>query len=200
MAISLALTAATMLLLLLAQVRDSGIVGSNGVRPLFLAGSIPPRQELCQTLGTAQREPTEIKITVGRLSAQPQRLTARLPNGGTRGAVATTTGGVITFSFPMGVPVKENSRVCIHNAGNSTVQVGGENIASAVLDGRVQPFAMSVTLAAEPLSLGAQSTAIVSRVGASEPGVSAPVAGWLVVSALGMALALALVTLRGSWS
>jgi hypothetical protein len=159
---------------------DSGVVGSNGVRPGAFVGEIGQGSELCQGLGSGSRRPEAVQMVVGANGTSP-RLRLRI-----RGVRAVTVlsayhDGVVTGQLPIGTP-QTTATLCIANEGNHLVALAGERLPAAVVNGAARPYAVSFTLIAKRRPWSRQATAIVARVGFGRGDAGAPATGWIMLS------------------
>ncbi len=168
-------------IVLLLRTTDNGVVGTNGVRPFTFVGAVAPRSEVCQTLGTAKRRPSAALVRLGAGGAGPQRLHVSISGASGRTSVSDWADGVVLLPLPRAVHATDPGLLCIRNVGKRPVQVAGENIASATLDGRPQRFAVSVTLIGAPRRWEAQAGGILSSVGNAQAGAGGRGSGWLAV-------------------
>lgn len=178
---------------LLLRTTDNGVTGTNGVRPFVFVGAIKARTEVCQTLGTAKRRPSAALVTLGAAGAGPQRLLVSVSRISRRISVSGWADGVVRLPLPRAVLATDPGQMlCIRNAGRFPVQFAGENFPSASLNGRPQPFAMSVTLIGAPQSWGAQARDVLARVGSAQAGAGGRASGWVVVMLYAAATSVAL--------
>lgn len=174
---------------------DSGVVGTNGVRPLAFLGTIPAGHEICDLLGTAKRRPSSALVTLGTAGAGPQPLRVSVSGKLPASLVRRYADGVVSLRLPRVAFTHSGQLLCIQNRGREAVQLGGESFPSATLDGRIIPFAMSVTLIGRRRSWGAQAGSLLARIGAAR-GARGSWAGWAVVVLFG---ATVLAALGAAW-
>lgn len=178
---------------ILLRITDDGVSGTNGVRPAAFVGAVAAKAEVCQTLGTAKRRPSAALVTLGTNGVGPQRLLVSVSGTAPRLAVSGWEDGVVRFPLPPAVRANDPSQMlCIRNAGKFPVQLAGENFPSATLDGRPQPFALSVTLVGARRSWGAQARGVLARVGSAQAGAGGRASGWIVVVLYAAAVLVAL--------
>jgi hypothetical protein len=174
------------------QSDDSGVVGTNGVRPQAFVGALPSKREVCETMGTTKRMPSAALVTLGLAGASPQPLRVRVLGQGSTSVVRRYSDGVVSLPLPKRVSPAADQKLCIRNSGRESVQLGGENFAGATLDGLIQPFAVSITLIGRPRTWGAQTSALLGRVGSAQAGGGGSMSGWIVVGLFGVAVIVAL--------
>ena len=175
----------------LLQHDDAGVVGSNGVRPAAFVGALPARHEVCQTLGVAKRRPSTALVTLGTSGVGPQALRVRVPGRSTESLVSNYQDGVVSLPLPDGVAPNGGQLLCIKNRGQRDVQLGGESFPSAMVDRRIRPFAVSVTLTGTQRSWGAQANALFKRIGSAR-GADGSTMGWIICGLFGAAVFVAL--------
>lgn len=174
---------------------DSGVVGTNGVRPLGFVGVLPGQQEMCQTLGAAKRRPSTALVTLATGPAGPQPLRVRVPGEDNESLVDQYPDGVVELRLPPNIPPDPGRLLCIKNVGQRDVQLGGEDFPSAMVNRRTRPFAVSVTLIGSRRSWGAQAGMLLNHIGSAR-GARGSVTGWVVCGLFGAAI---LVALAGAW-
>lgn len=171
---------------------DSGIVGTNGVRPLAFVGALPAKREVCQTAGMARRMPSVARVTVGLAGASPQPLRVRILGQESTSLVTQYADGVVPLPLPPRISPFADEELCIRNSGREPIQLAGENFASATLDGRLQPFAISITLVGSQRTWGTQISELLGRVGSAQAGGGGVASGWVVVGLFVVAVTVAL--------
>ncbi len=174
------------------QQDDSGIVGTNGIRPLAFVGTLSSKREVCQTLGTTTRTPSAALVTLGLDGVASQPLRVRVVGRTPTLVIRRYTDGVVALPLSLRGPLSATEMLCIRNDGRESVQLGGESFASATLDGRAQPFAIAVTLTGSQRKWGAQAGAILGRIGSARAGGGGTASGWIVVGFFGVAVLAAL--------
>jgi hypothetical protein len=174
---------------------DSGVVGTNGVRPLAFVGTIPAGHEICDLLGTAKRRPSSALMTLGTAGAGPQPLRISVPGKTPASLVSRYADGVVSLPLPRGAFPNTSQLLCIKNRGRKAVQLGGENFSRATLDRRISSFAVSITLIGRRRSWGAQAGSLLARIGSAR-GAGGSTTGWAVVILFG---ATVLVALGAAW-
>ena len=174
------------------QSDDSGIVGTNGVRPLTFVGALPGNREVCQTIGTARSRPSAALVTLGLAGASPQPLRVRVLGQKATSVITRYADGVVPLPLPPRASLSPDEKLCIHNSGREPIQLAGENFASATLDGRIQAFAISITLVASKRTWAAQMSALLARVGSGQAGGGGAASGWIVLGLFAVAVTVAL--------
>lgn len=177
------------------QSDDGGIVGTNGVRPLQFVGAVSGKRELCQTLGTSRRMPSAALVTLGLAGASPQPLRVRVLGQGSTSVITRYADGVVPLPLPPRLalsPPSPHDKLCIRNNGRNPIKIGGENFASATLDGELQPFAISITLVGSRRTWAARTSSLLGRVGSARAGGGGSASGWIVVGLFGIAVTVAL--------
>lgn len=166
--------------------RDSGVVGSNGVRPFAFVGTLGRKSKVCQPLGTATRTPSAVQLVVGAYGRSP-RLLARVVGMRPVVHVPRYRDGVITITLPRGTP-RGGAVLCIKNDGYSNLQLAGEAVPVAIVDGNQKQFATSFTLIAPPRVWSQQANAILTRVGHARGGAGGDTTGLIAVCMIAGAL------------
>lgn len=170
---------------------DAGVVGSNGVRPAAFVGILPPKREVCQTLGVAKRRPSTALVTLGTMGMGSQPLRVRVSGTSNESFISHYQDGVVSLPLPSSVAPNGGQQLCIKNSGSRAVQLGGETFPSAMVDRRIRPFAVSVTLIGTPRSWGSQASTMLERIGAAR-GAEGSAIGWIVCGLFGATVFVAL--------
>lgn len=173
--------------------KDSGVVGSNSVRPLSFVGKLKAGDELCQLLGTSSRRPASVLMTLGLEGSGPQPLRTRVRGLRPISVLRRYSDGVVSFPLPT-VRAESSGVFCLLNGGSRPVSVAGEAGGDAHVNGRAVPFSASFTLVAMRRRWKDRWAELFERVGFARGELS----GALVVGVIGLLTLGALVLTAGS--
>ena len=169
----------------------SSVVGSNGIRPVAFASTIPPHGSVCDFAGTATSPVDAIQFTVGTAGKPPQPLQLTLSGVGASAVLQSYPDGVVDLRLPSAHRVAGGT-ACLHNLGTQPVFLAGETASAgngALVNGRPVAFHPSFGLLSDhPPSWWSLASSVSSRVGLGRGGAGGSWTGVLVIVLLAASL------------
>lgn len=154
---------------------DSGLMGTNGVRPLAFVENLESDSTICQPLGVRRRLAEKLRMTVGTYGKGPQLL--RFSVRGDRRTVLDSGYGEGVSDFALPAPSSTTAEIlCITNKGSAPVALAGETAAGGIGNEKQRPYSLSFGIVGAPRTWDSRLGELRSRLsrGQVDLGGSAP--------------------------
>lgn len=146
---------------------DSGLVGTNGVKPLVFVTNLESKSTVCQPFGVPERPAGKLRMTVGTYGKGPQLLEFSIK--GHRRVVLESKyqDGVSDFDLPpSGFRARE--LLCLTNRGLFPVALAGEAAKGRRKDVTRSSFSLSFEIVRSPRTWGSRLGEVQRRLSRGE--------------------------------